>query len=113
VYRRDEPQVHHGRFREFYQCDLDIAGNYDLMVPDVEVLCVLWDILNEFKESIGDFIIKVNHRKLLDAILDICGINEDNFKSVCSSIDKIDKIGWKGVQEELVTSKVIHFFTLH
>lgn len=109
VYRRDEPQVHHGRFREFYQCDLDIAGNYDLMVPDVEVLCVLWDILNEFKESIGDFIIKVNHRKLLDAILDICGINEDNFKSVCSSIDKIDKIGWKGVQEELVTSKNISF----
>ena len=40
VYRRDQPQMTRGRFREFYQCDLDIAGRYALMVPDAEILAV-------------------------------------------------------------------------
>lgn len=40
VYRRDNPQMTRGRFREFYQCDLDIAGRYGVMVPDAEVLKV-------------------------------------------------------------------------
>ena len=41
VYRRDQPQMTRGRFREFYQCDLDIAGSYPSMVPDSEILKVL------------------------------------------------------------------------
>jgi len=40
VYRRDQPQMTKGRFREFYQCDLDIAGSYPAMVPDSEILKV-------------------------------------------------------------------------
>ena len=40
VYRRDQPQMTRGRFREFYQCDLDIAGRYAPMVPDAEILAV-------------------------------------------------------------------------
>lgn len=43
VYRRDQPQMTKGRFREFYQCDLDIAGSYPSMVPDSEILKVLHD----------------------------------------------------------------------
>ncbi len=45
VYRRDNPQMNKGRFREFYQCDFDIAGTYGLMIPDAEVLKVLVEIL--------------------------------------------------------------------
>lgn len=43
MYRRDQPQMNRGRFREFYQCDLDIAGAYPLMVPDAEILKV-WQL---------------------------------------------------------------------
>ena len=45
VYRRDQPQMTKGRFREFYQCDFDIAGTYSMMIPDAEVLAVVVDIL--------------------------------------------------------------------
>ena len=45
VYRRDTPQMNKGRYREFYQCDFDIAGSYGLMIPDAELLSVIIDIL--------------------------------------------------------------------
>lgn len=45
VYRRDQPVMTKGRFREFYQCDFDIAGDYDKMIPDAEVLVVMQEIL--------------------------------------------------------------------
>ncbi|CAN0508338.1 unnamed protein product [Ectocarpus sp. 12 AP-2014] len=61
VYRRDQPNVQLGRFREFYQCDFDIAGNYGLMVPDAEVLSVACEILSSL--PIGNFQIKLNHRR--------------------------------------------------
>lgn len=56
-----------GRFREFYQCDFDIAGQFSPMLPDAEVLSVVADILTGL--DIGDFIVKVNHRKFLDAMV--------------------------------------------
>ena len=43
VYRRDNPQMNRGRFREFYQCDVDIAGSYPAMVPDAEIIKVRCD----------------------------------------------------------------------
>ena len=61
VYRRDNPVMSKGRFREFYQCDFDIAGVYPPMIPDAEVLTVATEILSELK--IGDFMIKLNHRR--------------------------------------------------
>lgn len=60
VYRRDNPQMNKGRFREFYQCDFDIAGVYGLMIPDAEVLKVLVEILTQLQ--IGEFVVKINHR---------------------------------------------------
>ena len=60
VYRRDNPAMNRGRYREFYQCDFDIAGVYAPMMPDAEVLKVAAEILEEL--PIGDFTIKLNHR---------------------------------------------------
>lgn len=105
VYRRDEPQMARGRFREFLQCDFDIAGDYDLMVPDAEVLACLVDILRAFQGVIGPFEIKLSHRKLLDAIMEACGVSVESFRPVCSAIDKLDKLGWEGVKQELRVTK--------
>lgn len=92
-----------GRFREFYQCDFDIAGQYSLMLPDAEVLKVVVEILA--KLQIGAFKIKVNHRKFLDAIIELAGIEKRKFKTICSSIDKLDKEPWEKVRYELTSTK--------
>lgn len=103
VYRRDNPQINRGRYREFYQCDFDIAGNYAPMVPDAEVLTVAKEILSAL--PIGPFAIKLNHRKLLDACLDIAGVPSSKFRSICSAIDKLDKEPWSDVRDEMVLEK--------
>jgi histidyl-tRNA synthetase len=103
VYRRDNPQMNKGRFREFYQCDFDIAGTYGLMIPDAEVLKVLIEILTNLK--IGEFVVKLNHRKFLDAMVDLSGCEKRKFKAICSSVDKLDKEPWEKVREELINMK--------
>ena len=101
VYRRDNPQMSKGRFREFFQCDFDIAGgNYGLMIPDAEVIKIVAEILSQL--PIGNFNIKINHRVLLDSIVEISGISNDKYRAVCSSIDKLDKEPWDKIKEELV-----------
>ncbi len=57
VYRRDNPSINKGRMREFYQCDFDIAGQYESMIPDAEVLRVMTEILSAL--PIGEFVVKV------------------------------------------------------
>jgi histidyl-tRNA synthetase len=79
-----------GRFREFYQCDFDIAGAYDPMLPDAEVIKVIDEILTNLNLG-SPHIIKINHRKLLDAIIELSGASSAKFKTICSSIDKLDK----------------------
>ena len=103
VYRRDNPQMNKGRFREFYQCDFDIAGTYGLMIPDAEVLKVLIEILTNL--NIGNFTVKLNHRKFLDAMVDLSGCEKRKFKAICSSVDKLDKEPWEKVREELINMK--------
>ncbi len=103
VYRRDQPQLSKGRYREFYQCDFDIAGVYGTMVPDSECLVVACEILDSL--PIGDFGIKLNHRRLLDAILDLCGVPSDKFRTICSAVDKLDKEPWSEVRREMVEDK--------
>ena len=101
VYRRDQPAMNKGRFREFYQCDFDISGNnYGVMVPDAEILKIVVEVLTEL--NIGTFLIKLNHRLLLDAIIELSDIGSDKFKTVCSSVDKLDKEPWGDVQDELL-----------
>ena len=103
VYRRDQPQMNKGRFREFYQCDFDIAGDYSLMIPDAEVLTVVIEILRDLE--IGTFQLKVNHRKFLDAMVELAGCEKRKFKTICSSIDKLDKEPWDKVKMELINQK--------
>jgi len=92
-----------GRFREFYQCDFDIAGSYGVMIPDADLLSVIIDILSSLE--IGNFVIKLNHRKFLDAMIQLSGCESRKFKAICSSIDKLDKEPWENVRSELINQK--------
>ncbi|KAF8060498.1 histidine--tRNA ligase [Scenedesmus sp. PABB004] len=103
VYRRDQPQLARGRFREFFQCDFDIAGSYAAMVPDAEVLAVVVEILTSLR--LGPFTVKLNHRRLLDAMLAIAGVPPQKFRPICSAIDKLDKEPWPVVRAEMVEEK--------
>lgn len=103
VYRRDNPAMNKGRYREFYQCDYDIAGNYAAMVPDSECLKVLCDILTGL--NLGGFKVKLNHRKLLDGLMAVCGVPADKFRTICSAVDKLDKSPWSVVKDEMVNQK--------
>lgn len=64
--------------REFFQCDFDVAGTYPTMVADAEVLKVLTEILGDL--ALGEFTVKLNHRRLLDAMLAIAGVPEQKFR---------------------------------
>ncbi|XP_004609998.2 histidine--tRNA ligase, mitochondrial [Sorex araneus] len=103
VWRRESPSMVQGRYREFCQCDFDIAGQYDPMIPDAECLKIMCEILSGLQ--LGDFIIKVNDRQILDGMLAICGVPESKFHAACSSIDKLDKVSWNDVRHEMVTMR--------
>uniref|UniRef100_A0A7S2S0E0 Histidine--tRNA ligase, cytoplasmic n=1 Tax=Mucochytrium quahogii TaxID=96639 RepID=A0A7S2S0E0_9STRA len=100
VYRRDNPSMSQGRFREFYQCDIDIAGEYEFMVPDSECVKIVCDVLTELE--IGEFLVKMNNRKILDGIFAVCGVPEDLFRPICSAVDKLDKMEWPEVKKEMI-----------
>ncbi|KAG9397050.1 Histidyl-tRNA synthetase [Carpediemonas membranifera] len=100
VYRRENPNMARGRFREFYQCDFDIAGQFGPMVADSEVITTLVDCLRALK--VGPFDFKLSHRGLLDAMLTVCGVPDDNIRPICSAIDKLDKAPWSEVKEEML-----------
>lgn len=103
VYRRDQPAMTKGRMREFYQCDFDIAGDYENMVPDSEILYIIVEILSSL--GIQDFTIKTNHRKILDGIFEYCGVKEEDVRKVSSAVDKLDKLPWADVKKEMVVDK--------
>ncbi|SSD60780.1 probable Histidine--tRNA ligase, mitochondrial [Saccharomycodes ludwigii] len=103
VYRRDQPAMTKGRMREFYQCDFDIAGNYDPMVPDSECLSILVEGLT--KLGIHDFKIKLNHRKILDGIFQIAGVKDEDVRKISSAVDKLDKSPWEVVRKEITVEK--------
>lgn len=93
-----------GRFREFYQCDFDIAGAYPLMTADSEALEVLTSILDKLP-GIGAYKVKLNHRKLLDGMMQLCGVPADKLRPICSAIDKLDKESWEEVKREMTQTK--------
>ncbi|KAK2197126.1 bifunctional Aminoacyl-tRNA synthetase [Babesia duncani] len=103
VYRRDEPQLNRGRYREFVQCDLDIAGVYERMVADAEVIFILIRVLRLFKKD--QFVVKISHRVILDGILSHVGVSNEMIRGICSSIDKLDKEPWEKVRDEMVNDK--------
>ncbi|XP_025707950.1 histidine--tRNA ligase, mitochondrial [Callorhinus ursinus] len=103
VWRRESPTIVQGRYREFCQCDFDIAGQFDPMIPDAECLKIMCEILSGLQ--LGDFLIKVNDRRILDGMLAVCGVPESKFHAICTSIDKLDKISWNDVRHEMVAKK--------
>ena len=73
------------------------------MIPDAEVLSVVIQILAGLE--LGNFVVKVNNRKFLDAMIELSGCEKRKFKSICSSIDKLDKEPWEKVKQELINQK--------
>lgn len=105
VWRRDQPNFNKGRFREFHQCDIDLAGASGPMIADSEILT----IANEVMEGLAlpNFTIKVSDRRLLEAIIEVAGADLERFATICSSVDKLDKQPWSEVAQELVEEKGI------
>ncbi|XP_006156286.1 probable histidine--tRNA ligase, mitochondrial isoform X1 [Tupaia chinensis] len=103
VWRRENPTIVQGRYREFCQCDFDIAGQFDPMIPDAECLKIMCEILSGLQ--LGDFLIKVNDRRIVDGMFAVCGVPESKIRAICSSIDKLDKMSWKDVRHEMVAKK--------
>jgi histidyl-tRNA synthetase len=90
-----------GRLREFYQCDFDIAGEYDAMIPDSEILCIIVEVF----EALGlenDITIKMNHRKILDGLFTVAGVPADKIRPISSAVDKLDKLPWEEVKKEML-----------
>jgi histidyl-tRNA synthetase len=96
VWRAERPQ--RGRFREFYQCDVDCVGSASVTV-EAELLAMVNEIFT--KLGFTDFVIRVNHRKLLGALLESEGVPPKLGAGVLVAIDKLDKIGVEGVRSEL------------
>ncbi len=90
VYRGERPQK--GRFREFYQCDIDVIGDNELsLLYDAEIPSIIYDVFN--KLNIGRFKIRINNRKVLNGFFESLNIGE-YYTEILRIIDKIDKIGY-------------------
>ena len=104
VYRRDNPAMTKGRMREFYQCDFDIAGVYDPMLPDAEIIRITCEIFEGLGWK-GNYTIKINHRKILDGIFQVCGVPTEKLRTISSAVDKLDKSPWDVVRKEMTEEK--------
>lgn len=96
VWRADRPA--RGRFREFYQCDVDAIGSSS-MVVEAELCGAVSDVLREL--GFRDFVLRLNHRLLLRGMLDTFGIPEPLHEQALVAVDKFDRIGREGVAKEL------------
>jgi len=94
VWRADRPQK--GRYREFYQCDVDVVGS-DSLLNEVDILRITDDIFTQFGVRVQ---IKVNNRKILTGIAEVIG-EADKIVDITVAIDKLDKIGLEAVNDEL------------
>ena len=97
VYRGERPQK--GRFREFYQCDIDIIGSEELdLMYDAEMPAVIYNVFT--KLSFGEFVIRINNRKVLNGFFSSLGL-ADKIGDILRTIDKLEKIGTEKVMAEL------------
>jgi histidyl-tRNA synthetase len=97
VWRADRPA--RGRFREFYQCDVDAIGSTSPVV-EAEMIAAVSDVLQAL--GFSDFTVQLNHRALLTAMLDAAGVEAARHGDALIAIDKLDKIGRDKVGEDLV-----------
>jgi histidyl-tRNA synthetase len=96
VWRADRPA--RGRFREFYQCDVDSLGSTSPVI-EAEICAAVSDALTEL--GFADFTLRINHRQLLTHLLTVFGVPLDLHGSALVALDKLDKIGADGVESEL------------
>ncbi|MFQ5822930.1 MAG: histidine--tRNA ligase [bacterium] len=96
VWRADRPQK--GRYREFYQCDVDTVGT-ESMLADAESIAIVHDVLTTL--GFEKFKIRINNRKILNGILSYAGVESEKDISVFMAIDKLEKIGLEGIKKEL------------
>ncbi|QNU65573.1 histidine--tRNA ligase [Ruminiclostridium herbifermentans] len=98
VFRGEKPQK--GRFREFYQCDIDIIGNESLsVINDAEILSVIYSTFKAL--GFDDFTIRINNRKILNGFFESIKVSDKT--EVLRTIDKLEKIGNEAVAAELKT----------
>lgn len=96
VWRADRPQK--GRYREFYQCDVDVVGS-DSLLNEAEFILIYQEALSNL--GLSDFTIKINNRKILSGIAEVVG-KPELIVDMTVAIDKLDKIGLEGVIKELL-----------
>jgi histidyl-tRNA synthetase len=97
VWRADRPA--RGRFREFYQCDLDSMGSTSPIV-EAEILAAVCDILT--KLTFQDFAVRLNHRTVLTRLLEVAGVQPELHGAALVAVDKLDRIGVDGVKAEFM-----------
>ena len=95
VWRADRPQK--GRYREFFQCDVDVIGS-DSLLNELELVQIIDRIFRDLGINV---VIKINNRKILSGIAEVVG-EKEKITDITVSIDKLDKIGKEGVREELL-----------
>ncbi|MEN3331848.1 MAG: histidyl-tRNA synthetase [Blastocatellia bacterium] len=105
VWRDEKPGP--GRFREFYQFDIDTVGS-ESMAADAEVCCVLADAMEAIDIPTGSYVIRVNNRKALNGVLEVVGVPADEQTSleVLRAIDKLDRLGIDSVRQLLVKGRI-------
>ncbi len=96
VWRAERPQK--GRYREFYQCDVDIVG-CESVLADAEIISVIYEALN--KLGFAQFCVNINTRKILVGLGQYAGVPQEQLGGLYRAIDKLQKIGLQGVKEEL------------
>jgi len=98
VYRGERAQ--RGRFREFYQCDIDVIGKDHLSIRyDAEIPAVIYSVFRDL--AIGPFTIRINNRKILRGVMEVLNLDAEKQAVVLREIDKVDKIGANGVFNSL------------
>ncbi|MBO6855179.1 MAG: histidine--tRNA ligase, partial [Marivivens sp.] len=100
VWRNEKPGP--GRFRQFYQCDADTVGAPSV-AADAEICAMLSDTLETVGIPRGDYVVRVNNRKVLNGVLEAMGLGDDQERkdAVLRTIDKFDKVGEEGVRQLL------------
>jgi histidyl-tRNA synthetase len=100
VWRGENPQVKRGRFREFYQCDIDVINRETLSyLAEAEIPSIIYSVFREM--AIGHFVIRINNRKLLKGILRHFDVSQDASTSVLRALDKIEKEAEPAILAEL------------
>ncbi|PVA07137.1 histidine--tRNA ligase [Thalassorhabdomicrobium marinisediminis] len=99
VWRNEKPGP--GRFRQFYQCDADTVGSGSV-AADAEICAMLADTLEAVGIERGDYVVRINNRKVLNGVLEVMGLSDEAQRAdVLRTIDKFDKVGEAGVRELL------------